>query len=138
MKTAEMIALSGAVGAILSQVLNFVINKYKVAKQSETADKKIELDWQIEFNNATAAFRTELYATIKDLKQEILDLRNDVDKLRTEKINLEEEVARLRGKNEVQNEEIVRLTKQNVFLEDERQKLEARVQELENKPEGGK
>lgn len=133
MNSAELIALGGVAGTILSQVLNFAINRYKVSKGAETSDKKLELDWTKEFNAATAAFRIELQGTIKELRQEVSDLRDDVDKLRTDKMNLEEEVTRLRGRNESQNEEIARLSKQNTSLKNENEKLELRVRELERK-----
>lgn len=137
MNSAELIALGGVAGTILSQVLNFAINKYKVSKQSYCDDKKLELDWQKEFNAATAAFRGELQETIKELRTEVADLRNDVDKLRTEKSNLEEEVTRLRSKNETLNEEVVKLNRQNASLKSENDQLERRVQELERQ-NGGK
>ena len=136
MNSAELIALGGVAGTILSQVLNFCINKYKVSKETNTEEKKIDLDWQKEFNAATTAFRGELQETIKELRQEVSDLRDDVEKLRTDRMNLEEEVTRLRGKNDSQNEEIARLIKQNVSLKNENDKLELRVQELERKNGG--
>ena len=138
MTTGEWVAISGAVGAILSQILNYGINKYKVSRQSTTEEKKLELDWQKEFNEATKSFRAELQCTIKELRSEVLELRNDVERLRDEKIKLEEEVIRLRTKNEVQIDEIVSLKKQNAQLETDRRKLEDRVKELERKQNGGK
>jgi predicted nuclease with TOPRIM domain len=137
MTAAELVAVGGVVGGIVSQVLNFAIVRYKASRQSDTDEKKLELDWQKEFNDATSNFRAELHDTIKDLRQEVADLRNDVDRLRKEKLDLEEDVTRLRGKNEEQAREINRLTKQNTFLESEREKLEVRVKELERIQKGG-
>ncbi len=137
MNATELVAVGGVVGGIVSQVLNFAIARYKASKQSDTEEKKLELDWQKEFNEATATFRAELQDTIKDLRQEVADLRSDVDRLRKEKMDLEEDVVRLRSKNEEQANEIDKLTRQNVLLESERKKLEARVKELERIQKGG-
>jgi chromosome segregation ATPase len=137
MTEALAISLAGIIGAVLTKGVDYLISKRNTVKQSETEEKKIDLDWQKEFNAATAAFRGELQETIKELRQEVSDLRDDVDKLRTDKINLEEEVTRLRGKNDSQNEEIARLIKQNASLKNENDKLELRVQELERQ-NGGK
>ncbi len=137
MNATELVAVGGVVGGIVSQVLNFAIARYKASKQSDTEEKKLELDWQKEFNEATSTFRAELQETIKDLRHEVSELRDDVERLRKEKMNLEEDVTRLRSKNEEQATEISRLTRQNVLLESERKKLEARVKELERKQNGG-
>jgi chromosome segregation ATPase len=136
MNDAVLISVATVAGAILTKFVDYLTTRRNTSKQSETEDKKMDLDWQKEFNAATAAFRVELQDTIKELRQEVSDLRDDVDKFRTDKMNLEEEVTRLRGKNDSQNEEIARLIKQNVSLKNENDKLELRVQELERKNGG--
>ncbi|MFA5036904.1 MAG: hypothetical protein WC479_06985, partial [Candidatus Izemoplasmatales bacterium] len=137
MNDAVLVSVAGAMGAVLTKGLDYLISKRTTSTQSEADDKKFELDWQKEFNAATSAFRCELQETIKELRSEVSDLREDVDKLRTDKMNLEEEVTRLRSKNEALNEEVVRLSKQNNVLKTENDQLERRVQELERQ-NGGK
>jgi chromosome segregation ATPase len=137
MTEALAISLAGIIGAVLTKGVDYLISKRTSSKQCETADKQLELDWQKEFNAATAAFRGELQETIKELRNEVSDLRDDVDKLRSEKSNLEEEVTRLRSKNETLNEEVVKLNRQNASLKSENDQLERRVQELERQ-NGGK